>query len=164
MREPPLDPIQPLKAASLRLNPPPEKAPPKEKVKRPPKVDSGIVIGMKAAGVPQTKIAEALNVSALHIGHVLDRTPDSREKIAEIREKLKVLKIEKANRVEGRMWERAEKEVEKGEAKDVDAMFRALLASEKIQAAVAGEGAASGAQGPPPAPMDLKVLIQQLIS
>lgn len=152
--EPDLDPTKPLAAASARL---------KEKTKVPSKVRPDLAIGLKGAGVPQTKIAEIMGVSSQRLSHVLDNTPDAREEIASIREKLKLMKIARAHQVEGKMWARLEREVDSGEAKDVDAMARSLLASEKIQAGVSGEGAASGAASMAPSAVDLKILIQNLL-
>lgn len=142
--------------------------------RRPSKISPDLVVGMKAAGVPLNKIAEALDASTGIITGVLNREPGSREHIAELREKLKGIKMVHAHAVEGRIWERLKKEVGApapddpgkwigGEARDVDAISRSLLAMEKIQAGVSGEGAASGA---PPAPTsaDLSNLIQILVN
>lgn len=133
-----------------------------------------LVVGLAAAGVSQSKIAQVLHVNRSNVEKALDRAPGSRERIAQLREELKGIKIARAHAVEGRLWDRLDKEVgEKGAdgkwtmagaAKDVDAITRALLASEKIQAAAAGEAHASGAGAEPPSPLDLTVLVQALLS
>lgn len=161
----------PLKAASARLlaaEKPPQPDPPKLPKKlgrRPRKVSPDLVIGMKAAGVPLARIGQALGVTANTVTNTLNREPDARERIATLREALRGIKMEKAHEMEGKMWARLEKEVETGGAKDVDAIARALLASEKIQAAASGEAHASGAAPPAlPTNLDLKVLLQTLIT
>ncbi len=130
-------------------------------------VETGMVMGMTAAGVPIVRIAEALQVHPDSVTQALNREPDSREKIATLRAALKEMKMVKAHALEGKLWARAEKEVDAGEARDVDAIFRAVLASEKVQAAAAGEGNASGApgggqMGGTPA-VALNILIQHLL-
>lgn len=165
----PLSESTPLKAASDRLHrakrpmklPPPNI--PVKRGRRPTIVSPDLVIGMKAAGVPQNRMAEALGCTPNTITATLNREPDSRERIADLRDKLKGIKMVKAHQLEGKMWDRLEKEVDTGDAKDVDAMARALLASEKIQAAASGEAHASGAV-PPPSNQDLAGLIQVLIN
>ena len=123
------------------------------------------IIGMKAAGVPQTRIAEVMGVGTDTVTHALDRVPDSRTLIAEYRDKLKTLKIQKAHRVEGKLWARLESEVDGGEGKDVDAIMRAIHASEKVQASVAGEGQKVEVSGISANPVvDVKVLIAQLLA
>lgn len=119
---------------------------------------------MSAAGVPQVKIAKVLGVSDTSIENALNRAPDSRERIAELRERLKLIKIEQANRLEERVWKRFERELDDGGAKDVDAVSRALFNLEKIQAAASGEANASGAPSALTSPaVDLKILLQQLV-
>ena len=120
-------------------------------------------MSLTATGVPQTQIAKALGVTKDTIKHTLSSQPDSRERIALLREKLKDLKMSRAHQVEGKLWDRLESEVDGGDAKSVDAIARSLLASEKIQAAASGEAHASGAVTPPPTNVDLKALIQVLV-
>jgi len=172
--EAPLDPLAPLAAARKRLYanaaakraPKPDPLPkiPKPRGRKRKDLSPDLVIGMTAAGVPQTRMAEALGVSRDTIKHTLSSQPDSRERIALLREKLKGLKMERAHQVEGKLWSRLEKEVDSGDARDIDATARALLASEKIQAAASGEAHASGPSVPPPTNVDLKVLIQALLT
>ena len=171
--EAPLDPLKPLAAARKRFyaqahaarNPPPPPPPkiPQPRGRKHRKVSPDVVIGMSAAGVPQNKIAEVLGVTRDGIKHALSESPDSRERIAVLREKLKDLKMQRAHRVEGKLWDRLETEVDQGDAKSVDAIARSLLASEKIQAAASGEAHASGSVAPPPVAQDIRVLIQALI-
>lgn len=127
------------------------------------KVSPDLVIGMKAAGISQTKIAQALKVAPSTVVDTLARTPHSYEKVAELREALKGIKMERAHKLEAKLWTRLEAEVDSGDAKSVDAVARALLASEKIQAAASGEAHASGSAPSPPTNHDLQGLIQILI-
>lgn len=91
-------------------------------------------------------------------------TPGAREAILEMREKLKYFKIGRALAIEPKLYERIEKEIHKGDAKDVDALFRAAHAAEKIQQAVAGEGGRMDITHTNASPVsDLKVLIANLI-
>lgn len=155
-REPELDPIQPLAAARARLTPP--------KVKPKRKVDPNIALGMNAAGVTQAKIAKVFNTTHQAVENALATIPDHREQVLEIRAKLKLMKMQKSDRVESRMWDRLEQEVDKGDARDVDAISRALGAVEKIQASASGENNKMEVSGiPAPTPIDLKVLVQNLL-
>jgi hypothetical protein len=122
-----------------------------------------LVMGLAAAGVSKGRIAQALHVHPHTVSRALTAVPGSRERILQLREELKATKLTRAHAIEGRLWDRLELEVDRGEAKDVDAITRSLLASEKIQAAAAGEAHASGSSEPV-APMDLTVLVQALLS
>jgi len=128
------------------------------------RASADLVVGMAAAGVSKTKIARALHVDPNTVSKVLTAVPGSRERIAQLREELKATKLTRAHAVEGKLWDRLEHEVDSGEAKDVDGIARALLASEKIQAAAAGEAHASGSSPEPASAMDLTVLVQALLS
>lgn len=172
--EAPLDSDRPLLAARKRLQmaamgkQPPSKPPQIPKIPKPQgrqrKVLSpDLIVGMTAAGVPQTRMAQALGVSQQVIKHTLSLDPDSRDRIALLREKLKDLKMQRAHQIEGKLWDRLETEVDGGDAKSVDAIARSLLASEKIQAAASGEAHASGATAPSVTNLDLKALINVLI-
>jgi hypothetical protein len=119
---------------------------------------------MKAAGVPTTRVEQALGVTHDTVRHALSLDPNSAEKIASLREKLKGLKMQRAYQIEGKLWDRLETEVDGGEAKSVDAIARSLLASEKIQAAASGEAHASGAQPTVPTAPDIKILINALLN
>ena len=138
------------------------------------RASADLVVGMAAAGVSKTKIAQALHVTPTTVAAVLTAVPGSRERIAQLREELKATKLTRAHAVEGKLWDRLEHEVGAkgengtwvggGDAKDVDGIARALLASEKIQAAAAGEAHASGSSPEPASAMDLTVLVQALLS
>ena len=154
--EPPLDPDKPLAAAQRRI-----RAAQVEKLRK-HRPDPSLVLGMVSAGIPRAKVAEALEVPAYTITRTLDEIPDADELIAKYRQALKTLKIQRAHKVEGRLWSRIEKEVEGGDAKDVDALFRAAHASEKIQSAVAGEGQRVEVTDSSPR-INLAVLIKQVL-
>ena len=125
-------------------------------------ITKDIAIGMKAAGIPTLKVAEALDISTTQLAKEM---AGAKEIIAHYREKLKVLKIEKAHQVEGKLWARFEREIDNGEAKGVDALARAIHASEKVQSAVAGEGQKIDVTGIPKNPtVDIKMLIQNLLN
>jgi hypothetical protein len=113
--------------------------------------------------VSRRRIAQALHVHPQTVNRALTAIPGTRERLLQLREELKGTKLTRAHAIEGRLWDRLELEVDRGEAKDVDAITRSLLASEKIQAAAAGEAHASGSSEPV-APMDLTVLVQALLS
>jgi hypothetical protein len=165
----PAAPEKPLADARRRLQalefPPKPKKPKPVKIPkrmgRPPIINPHQVIGMKAAGISQTRIAEALDVYPQGISRALNSIPDSREQIAKLRESLKLTKMGHAHRIGDKMWQRLEVEVDSGGAKDVDALARSLLAIEKIEAGVSGEGAASGA--PAPNTVDLQLMINTLL-
>lgn len=175
-----LDPAAPLAAASKRLHdaqavqaaakrpvkPSKDNIPPvpKPRGRTPTKVPPDLVLGLTAAGVSQNKIAKALHANRRSVYEALEKIPNSRERVSELREALKGVKMERAHRVEAKMWQRLEDEVDSGDAKSVDAMARALLASEKIQAAASGEAHASGSAAPPVTNQDLAGLIQILIA
>lgn len=153
----PLDPIKPLAAAQARFD-----AAKREKKRRATRPDPNLVLGMVSAGIPRLKVADVLEVSPNAITRTLQEIPDSEEIITKYRRALKTLKIQKAHAVEGRLWARIEKEIPTGNAKDVDALFRAAAASEKIQASVAGEGQKVEVTGAEPQ-VNLAVLIKQVL-
>jgi predicted DNA-binding protein YlxM (UPF0122 family) len=128
------------------------------------KVNAGEVIGLRAMGVPVTTIADTMGVNREAVSRAVQRVPGGFARIAELRDKLKGIKMERAYKQEEKLWDRLEEEVERGEAKDVDAITRALLASEKIQAAAAGEAHASGSESGVPNATELTVLVQALLS
>ncbi len=121
----------------------------------------GIAIGMASVGVPQRKIAGALEVSVNNI-EALVQKPDNNALIYEMREKLKVTKMTKALNLETKLWDLVEKKIDEGDAKAVDGAMRAVHASEKIQQAVAGESQKIEHTGVSPS-VDLAGLIQVLI-
>jgi hypothetical protein len=120
----------PLSEASRRLR----------RQQRPPlrvNVDQAISL---AAVLPLPRVAEVLGVSRGTLDSALGTRPDAGKVIGEYRERLRAGKLQRAYSLEGRLWARAEREIEQGDARAVDAVFRALYASEKIQASAAGEG------------------------
>jgi predicted transcriptional regulator len=153
-----------LKAAQAPKPPPPLVI--KTVVKKPrvdQKVSPELVIGMQAAGVNQAEIARALDVTKGAVWQSLQNTPGARERMQELRDKLKHEKLERSHKVSGKVWDRLETEVDDGAAKDVDAITRSLLALEKIEAAASGEAHASGPAPAPVTNLDLKALVQVLI-
>lgn len=139
--------------------PPPE--PPKSRAK----VDPHLVVGLNAAGVTQTRIAKALGVSHTAVEGALDRLEGSREQIKSLRETLRLDTLKRAHKSHDAIWNRLDRELVKGSAKDVDAMARAAGAVEKIAASASGEGLKVEHTGLPPASnTDLKVLIQQFLA
>jgi hypothetical protein len=110
------------------------------------------------------RIAEVMDVERTTVSRALSTVPGARERIAILREQLKSMKMDRAHAIEPKLWTRLEAEIDGGEAKDVDAITRALLASEKIQAAAAGEAHASGSEAGAPSATELTVLVQALLS
>ena len=130
------------------------------------KINADVAIGMRAAGIPANRVAEVMEASREEVFAAVKAIPGGRELITTYRERLKVMKLHRAHRLEGRMWSRLEKELDEGTAKDVDAMARALHAAERIQASAAGDSQRVEVGGIPGAPplAELQVLIQNLIS
>ena len=174
----PLDPVLPLKAAAERWKAahiPPQNTkgyvtgrampkPPKEVKPRNP-VNAGVAIGMRAAGIPNSRIASVFGTGVDAVKNAIARVPNAQGLILEYREALKVLKIQKAHALENKLWNRAELEIDEGEAKGVDAIFRALHASEKIQASASGEGTRVDLHQTSENPVaDVKILIAQLLN
>ena len=98
----------------------------------------GMALGMAAVGVPQNKIAQALDVSK-RVVETLAQKPDNNALIYDIRDKLKLTKMQKALYLEEKLWNLADDLIEAKDAKGVDGVMRAIHASEKIQAGVSGE-------------------------
>lgn len=122
----------------------------------------GVAIGLAAAGLPQTKIANALGLSKQQLSATL--APDQ-ETIQQIRDRLKSVKIRHLERITGRLYPRIERDADKGDAKDIDALMRAAHAAEKIEAQISGEGqqvTVRGVQSEAPN-IDLKLLIQNIL-
>lgn len=120
-----------------------------------------IMIGMAAAGLPAAKITRALGVPTDIVENAIERANGT---IQEIRDRLKITKIRAMERVESRLWPRFEREADKADAKDIDALARAAMNLEKIQAQVSGEGQQVTVKGLSDAPqVDLKILIQNLL-
>jgi major membrane immunogen (membrane-anchored lipoprotein) len=117
---------------------------------------------MSAAGVPQNKIAQALEVPKRSVETAIEKENKAENTIAVIRDKLKLTKMQKALLLEERLWNLADKKIEAEDAKAVDGVLRAIHASEKIQQAVAGESIKIEQKGGVPA-VDLAGLIQVLI-
>ena len=123
------------------------------------------MVGLNAAGVTQTRIAKALGVSSKTIETSLDRLEGSREQIKTLRETLRLDTLKRANKAHDALWNRFDREIVKGTAKDVDAMARAAGAVEKIAASASGETLKVEHSGLAPATqIDLKALITQFIS
>jgi NACalpha-BTF3-like transcription factor len=101
--------------------------------------EQGIAIGMRAVGVPENKVASALAVKASDIANITKMHPELRDRIAAIRDQLKMTKMQKALFLEERLWNLADDKITEGDAKAVDGVMRAIHASEKIQQSVAGE-------------------------
>lgn len=124
-------------------------------------VERGMALGMAAVGVPQAKIASALEVKKDVISDLAEK-PDNNAEIYRIREKLKLTKMTKALQLEEKLWNLVDRKVDEGDAKAVDGAMRAVHASEKIQQAVAGESQKIEHSGTPQN-VDLAGLIQVLI-
>ena len=142
----------------------PEGPPPKKKPRRPMTRDEAhIAVGMKVAGFPNTKIAKALgDVGEHQVTQMLARIPNLYEQVSIYRENLKLRKIKKMYDVNDKLWNRIEEEIPKGAAKDIDALYRAAHASEKMEASIAGEAQKVDITQPQAPNLDLKVLIQTL--
>jgi len=126
--------------------------------------EAHVAIGMKVAGFPDSKIAKAFgNEIAEHqIYHTLQRIPNLYEQITVYRENLKLRKMKRMFDANDKLWNRIDSEIPKGTAKDIDALFRAAHAAEKMEASVAGEAQKVDIQQPAAPNVDLKVLIQTL--
>jgi hypothetical protein len=150
--------LKPLAEAKKRLTPP------KKKPKRAKLSDreEGIAIGMRAVGVPQNKVAQALQVSEKNIVNITTRHPELQDKILAIRDSLKMTKMQKALLLEERLWNMVGDKINEGDAKAVDGVMRAIHASEKIQQSVAGESQKVEVKNSGTA-QDLAGLIQVLI-
>ncbi len=120
-----------------------------------------VMIGMSAAGMTNTKIAQALGVSQ---NAVADAISPAEETIQGIRDRLKMKKIRAMERVEARLWPRLERDADQADAKDVDALARAAHAMEKIQQQISGEGQNVNVRQVSETPQaDLKILIQNIL-
>ena len=120
-----------------------------------------IMVGMSAAGMSDTKIARALGVSPTVVA---DSLAPAEETIQGIRDRMKFRKIQAMERVEARLWPRLERDMDKGDAKDIDALSRAAHAMEKIQQQVSGEGQQISVRQQSETPnIDLKLLIQNIL-
>lgn len=136
-KEPPLDPVRPLAAASQRLRKP------RKDMKVPPEG----IIALQALGVNKSRIAAAYGVSHTAVDLALGRDPEAKDKIAALREGLRVQKLKDAHRISPRLWARLDREIDTGDAKDVDALARAVGALEKVEASASGEGQKVTVQG-----------------
>ena len=152
----PPDPTKPLQEARIRL----EQAAVRKR--RKPRPSADLIIGMAAAGIPKSRAARAVGVTAMVMNDILAEDPQSNEKIRRYREALKLQKITYAHKIEGKMWDFADRMIEKEDPKGLDATLRALHASEKVQASVAGEGQKVEVTGGVPQ-VDLKVLIANIL-
>lgn len=123
--------------------------------------EEGIAMGMRAVGVPVPKVARALEVKEGVIKRI-SNTESKQDVILEIRDKLKLTKMQKALLIEERLWNMVNDLINDKDAKGVDGAMRALHASEKIQQAVAGESQKIQVDDNRP-PADLAGLIQILI-
>jgi hypothetical protein len=125
--------------------------------------EAHVAFGMHVAGMKEDKIAQALGVNNPEEVHqALQRVPNVHEQMAIYRENLKVKKVSWIWDTEELLWTRIKRELPQGEAKDIDALYRAAASSEKIQAGLAGEGLQIEMKAPPQPNVDLKVLIQTL--
>jgi hypothetical protein len=128
------------------------------------KVNPHLVAGLNAAGVTQTRIANALGVTPDAITKSLDRLEGGRDLVKTLRESLKLDTLKRVNKAHDTLWNRFDRELEEGTAKDVDALARAASAIEKVAASAAGEGLKVEHSGLPQASaVDLKGLIQVLV-
>lgn len=135
-----------------------------------------VVIGLSGAGVPQGAIAAAFGVAQPNVAQMIKNAPNGREEIKELREALKLMKIRSLHRVTPLLMARLAHEVgtpdandpEKwngGEAKNVDAIMRAVHASERTEGLAAGESQKVEVSGQIAAPPEerVKLLIQQIL-
>jgi hypothetical protein len=124
----------PLAEAKKRLTPPRKRT---SRAKLSEKQE-GMAIGMRAVGVPINKVAQSLDVPN-HVIVDLNKFPDKQGAILELRDKLKMTKMQKALFLEEKLWNLVNELADEKDAKGVDGVMRAIHASEKIQQAVAGE-------------------------
>ena len=118
-------------------------------------------IGMRTAGMPTTKIAQAMDVSPATVVQALKAVPNLQEQIDTYRQNLRLKTIKTIHDLHGALYKRIEEEIPAGSAKDVDALFRAAHASEKISSAVAGEAVKVEVTGDAPQ-VEIKQLLMQL--
>lgn len=135
-----------------------EKTPRKKKM-TPEKVQQAI--GMRTAGMPTTKIAQAMEVTPFTVRAALEQVPNLQEQIDTYRQNLRLKTIKTIHDLHGALYKRIEEEIPAGSAKDVDALFRAAHASEKISSAVAGEAVKVEVTGDAPQ-VEIKQLLMQL--
>lgn len=135
-----------------------------------------VVIGMAAAGVPQQAIGAAFGASQPAVAQMLDRIPGGREEIKQLREALKLMKIRALHRTTPYLLARLAHEIGTpdpadpakwigGEAKDVDAVMRAVQAGERTEGLASGEAQRVEVDLPPvPPQQEVKLLIQQFLA
>ena len=126
------------------------------------KSEGYVALGMKAAGLSNKKIAQALELSPMTVPQVLKRIPDVTEQLNVYRDNLRLRKMKSIYDADERLWNRINRDVETADAKDVDALFRAAHASEKMSASLAGEAQKVDVKTDAAPNVDLKVLIQTL--
>jgi hypothetical protein len=124
----------PLAAAKKRLSKYSKRSPRAKLTEK----EEGMAIGMRAVGVPMNKVAQSLSVP-VHVINDLNKFPAKQDAILELRDKLKMTKMQKALFLEEKLWNLVNELADEKDAKGVDGVMRAIHASEKIQQAVAGE-------------------------
>jgi hypothetical protein len=167
---PPPDPPAPTLEAQIDQAPeapappkPPRRVRVRDKRRPLTSAEAHVALGMHVAGMKEEKIAQALDANNPEEVHqALQRVPNVHEQMAIYRENLKVKKVSWIWDTEELLWTRIKRELPSGEAKDIDALYRAAGASEKIQSGLAGEALQIDMTAPPQPNVELKVLIQAL--
>ena len=118
-------------------------------------------IGMRAAGMPTKKIAQAMDVTFHTVQDAIQKVPNAQEQIDTYRQNLRLKTIKTLHDLHGALYKRIGEEIPAGSAKDVDALFRAAHATEKISSAVAGEAVKVEVTGDAPQ-VEIRNLLMQL--
>lgn len=119
------------------------------------------IAGLSAAGISNRAIERATGVRRADLDA---KTQPYELSIMAVRERLKVHKIQAMERIEQKLYPRLEREMDQGDAKDIDALARSAMNLEKIQSQVSGEGQKVTVENRGEPTVDLKVLIQNLIN
>lgn len=135
------------------------------------------IVGMAAAGLTQSQIGAILGLAQPVVHHKLNEVPNAREEIRELREQLKLLKIRGLHRATPYLMARLAHEIgtpdpedpdkwKGGQAKDVDAMMRAVQGAERTEGLASGEAHRVEVQGEVQVPVQetLAVLIKSVIA
>jgi len=132
--------------------------------KRQSKVIPEVAVGLAAAGIDKADIATVFDVRPDQVSRAISNTPGARETIKEIRDKLKLLKIHRINRLTPGLFNTTEDSIRAGDGKEIDAKVRAIAALEKVEVSISGEAQRVDVTQTNLNPtVDLKVLIANLL-
>ena len=128
------------------------------------KVIPEVAVGLAAAGVDKADIATVFDVKTDAVTRAISNTPGAKDTIKEIRDKLKLLKISRINRLTPSLFDTTEDSIKAGDGKEIDAKVRAIAALEKVEVSLSGEAQRVDVTQINSQPtVDLKVLIANLL-